>query len=74
MSVLECDRLKCDNIMCDKMIDNQYICFDCLSEFREWIGDQSYSKFEWKKKFNEFMESEKGFYDNQKVSFEEFIK
>ena len=41
MGVMSCSRKSCDNIMCDTYVQSVgYICFDCQSEFKEYLKDQ----------------------------------
>ncbi len=55
MSVLSCDRKGCRNVMCDRLSHRYgYICNDCFQELVES-----------KKDIEEFMSTEKDFYDGE---------
>ena len=61
--------------MCDLLIDDAYICPDCIAEFKESIGDKALPIREMGKLFREFMRSEKSEYGtNPVVTVDQFLR
>ena len=55
MGVLACDRPECTNIMCDYLIHDRYVCNECVSEFKDSVGDKPMTKIEMAVKFEAFI-------------------
>lgn len=46
MGVMACDRNRCENIMCDHhSSEHGYICYECLSELRDKVGQMTIAEF-----------------------------
>lgn len=85
MSVLACERYGCRNVMCDILVENRYVCNDCMMEFRKSVGNKvivadgdsgvdSMSILELWKEFQAFMDSEKPEYvEDRIVTLDEFL-
>lgn len=74
MGVRECDRNDCDHIMCDYLIYEQYICNECISEFRDLVGPKDRTEKEFIKLFLDFMKSPKELGSNRIITVDEFLK
>lgn len=76
MGVLACNRANCENIMCDNMIDNQYICNECLDEFENHVVFDVTPTTEkgWLSVFNGFMKTEKTSDTFDEMNMREFLE
>lgn len=60
MSVLSCDRAGCENVMCDCLLENWYVCNECLEEFRQVVGAKmAYQRSELVSRLKAFLEEAK---------------
>lgn len=59
MSVLACDRVGCERVMCDTLVDNCYVCEDCVQEFRESVGEEPIPRRAMLQRFRAFMKTRK---------------
>lgn len=55
MGVMPCERAGCGNILCDVLIDNRYVCGECLHEFRESLDGASLPDRHMLREFRGFM-------------------
>lgn len=70
---MSCYRIGCGNIMCDTYIPEiGYVCYECQKEFKKYLGTNTEIKL--KASLSSFMETRKGFYDEQKeITVDEFF-
>lgn len=72
---MRCNRTGCENIMCDVLIDNKYICPDCLQEFENNCtapGEHKIGSI--LKAFREFMQSHKDLDNPKMATVKDWIK
>lgn len=77
MGAMVCDRGDCDNAMCDTMIDNKYICRECLDEFEHQheVNAQVERPFHlWMADFREFVATKKNGRMVGRGTLAEFLK
>lgn len=80
MGVLACSRKHCENIMCDTHISSiGYICFDCQSEFKEYLNKYNLNPTTQKEitmLLSTFIKTEVNSYneDTDEISVDDFFK